>query len=63
MFWTELLPAIALVSMAFLLWVVGRRLGGLPVGSPGGVVGDLLALVGCYALQFAWAFFPRGNLD
>jgi tetratricopeptide (TPR) repeat protein len=63
-FWTELLPAIALVALAFGLWVVGRRLGGLPVGVPGGVAGGaLLALAGCYALQFAWAFFPRGNLD
>ncbi|HLO04581.1 MAG TPA: O-antigen ligase family protein, partial [Symbiobacteriaceae bacterium] len=63
-FWTELLPAIALVSLAFLLWVIGRRLGGLSVGVPGGVVGGaLLALVGCYLLQFFWASFPRGNLD
>lgn len=63
-FWTELLPALALVSLAFLLWVTGRRLGGLSVGLPGGVVGGaLLALAGCYALQFFWASFPRGNLD
>lgn len=63
-FWTELLPAIALVALAFALWIVGRRLGDLSVGVPGGVAGGaLLALAGCYALQFVWAVYPRGNVD
>lgn len=63
-FWTELLAAIAAVSAGFGLWLAGRRLGGLSTGLPGGLAGGaLLALLGLYALQFAWAVFPRGNLD
>jgi hypothetical protein len=63
-FWTELLAAIVLVSVGFCLWLVGRRLGGLPSGIPGGAPGwALLALLGCYLLQFAWAVYPRGNID
>lgn len=63
-FWTELLAAITLVSLGFCLWLVGRRLGGLPSGILGGVAGwALLALLGCYLLQFFWAVYPRGNID
>ncbi|HWI66542.1 MAG TPA: O-antigen ligase family protein, partial [Symbiobacteriaceae bacterium] len=63
-FWTELLGAIAAVGAGFGLWLLGRRLGGLSAALPGGWAGGaLLALVGLYVLQFAWAVFPRGNLD
>ncbi|MFZ5825029.1 MAG: O-antigen ligase family protein [Bacillota bacterium] len=63
-FWTELLAAIAAVSVGFLLWLTGRRLGNLPLGLPGGAAGwALLALLLVYMVQFAWAVFPRGNLD
>lgn len=63
-FWTELLAAIAAVSFGFTLWLIGRRLDGLASGIPGGAAGiALLALLGAYLLQFAWAVYPRGNLD
>ncbi len=63
-FWTELLTALALVARGFVLWLVGRRSGRLPTTLPGGWTGAaVLALLGCYLLQFAWAVFPRGNLD
>lgn len=63
-FWTELLAAILLVAVAFLLWLAGRRLGALPTGLPGGAAGwSLLALLACYLAQSAWAVYPRGNLD
>lgn len=63
-FWTELLAAIVAISVGFVLWLIGRRLGGLPTGIPGGATGiALLALLGCYLIQFAWAVYPRGNLD
>jgi tetratricopeptide (TPR) repeat protein len=63
-FWSELLGALTVVAVGFSLWLLGRRLGGLTSGLPGGLVGTaLLALLGFYLLQFAWAVFPRGNLD
>jgi tetratricopeptide (TPR) repeat protein len=63
-FWSELLGALTVVAVGFSLWLLGRRLGGLTSGVPGGLVGTaLLALLGFYLLQFAWAVFPRGNLD
>jgi len=63
-FWGDLLAALAAVGAGFGLWVAGRRMAGLPAGIPGGVAGGaLLALLGLYLLQFAWAVFPRGNLD
>ncbi|HYF94767.1 MAG TPA: O-antigen ligase family protein [Symbiobacteriaceae bacterium] len=63
-FWTELLVAIAAVSAGFGLWMVGRRMEGLSAGVPGGWAGGaLLALLALYVLQFAWAVYPRGNLD
>lgn len=63
-FWTELLAAIAAISLGFTLWLIGRRLDGLASGIPGGWAGAaLLALLGAYLLQLAWAVYPRGNLD
>lgn len=63
-FWSELLAAIVAISGGFLLWLLGRRKGGLAAGLPGGWVGiALLALLACYLLQFAGALYPRGNLD
>ena len=63
-FWTELLTATALLSLGFLLWLSGRKLAGVPVRLTGGAPGmALLALVACYLIQFAWAVYPRGNLD
>ncbi len=63
-FWTELLAAIAAIALGFVLWLIGRRLGDLPLGLPGGAAGwGLLALLAAYLLQFAWAVYPRGNLD
>jgi O-antigen ligase len=52
------------VATGFGLWLWGRRRDGLPAGLPGGWTGGaLLALLGLYLLQFAWAVYPRGNLD
>lgn len=63
-FWTELLAAILVASIGFVLWLAGRRLDGLPTGIPGGPVGwGLLALLIWYLMQFTWAAYPRGNLD
>ncbi|HEY3368842.1 MAG TPA: O-antigen ligase family protein [Symbiobacteriaceae bacterium] len=63
-FWTSLLAAIALLSVGFVLWLTGRRLEGSPTNYWGGTPGlALLALLACYLLQFAWAVYPRGNLD
>lgn len=63
-FWTPLLAAIGLVSLGFLLWLAGRRMDGSPLSVWGGATGlALLALLLCYLLQFAWAVYPRGNLD
>lgn len=59
-FWTPLLGAIALLAVGHLLWLAGRN----PANRWGGAPGlALLALLGCYLLQFAWAVYPRGNLD
>jgi hypothetical protein len=71
-FWTELLASLGLVAVGCLLWLAGRGLGGLsaglsgglPAGLSGGLPGAaLLALLGVYLVQFAWAVYPRGNLD
>ncbi len=63
-FWHELLLGIAVAAAGFGLWSLGRRLGGEPTGLPGGTAGwALLALLGCYVLQFSWAAYFRGNLD
>lgn len=63
-FWYEMLPAIAVSALGFGLWSVGRRLGGQPLGLPGGPAGwALLALVGSYVLLSPWAAYFRGNLD
>lgn len=61
---TNLLMAIVLLALGFSLWLVGRRMCDLPAGIPGGVAGcALLALLGCYLLQFPSAVYPRGNID
>ena len=71
-FWTQLLGAIVLISLGFGMWLIGRRMGGLPgtFGAPAwhSVKKDwasagLLALALCYGVQFFWADYPRGNLD
>jgi len=63
-FWTESLAATALLSLGFGLWLIGRRLDGMPVRLTGGTPGvALLALLACYLVQFVWAVYPRGNLD
>lgn len=63
-FQTPLLAGLLAVFVGFLLWLAGRRLGGLSSGLPGGAAGwALLALLGCYLIQFAWAVYPRGNID
>lgn len=63
-FWYELLVGIGIVGLGFALWALGRRLGNLPLGLPGGFGGwALLALLLCYVAQFPWAVYFRGNLD
>lgn len=60
----EVMAGVAAVMLGGALWTLGRRLGGLPVGLPGGPAGwALLALTASYLVIFAWAVYYRANLD
>lgn len=69
-FWTSLLGAITAISAGFGLWVVGRRLSGEDLSHTTfeylrrdwAAIG-LIGLAACYAVQFPWAVYQRGNMD